>query len=145
MTDERGLALDPVIAAAIAAHGPDAQETWVHRDGGDQLSLPAERGRPRVSIREGWAMVRWWRAGTGAVHYEVDAAGSRTVSMTDMDVAESVAVVLKGRPLADLVALAGDPGYVIAECGTRRLGEFPSLWARLAMPPSDAQGDAACS
>lgn len=134
MSTERELAREPIIAAAIAAHDMGSDPGWIFQGGSDQLILHASTGLPRVSIREGCALIRWWTNGRTAVHYEAVCDGlPPRMTLSDTDMAESMVISLIGRPLRDVIEIEGDPGYVIVNAGTQRLGEFPSLWIRLAM------------
>jgi hypothetical protein len=133
MAVTRDLARDPVVAAALRAHGLESDPPWIFRDCDDRLSVAAVGAAPRVTIGDACAIVRWRPPGRSPMFYQatLPAGGRPMLTIDDVDMAESMLAMLTGRPLSDLVRIDGDPGYVMTDVGTQRLGEYRKLYARL--------------
>lgn len=133
MERTRDLVRDPVVAAALRAHGVEEDPPWVFRDGDDRLSLPADGEAPRVTIGDACAIIRWRSKGRPSMFYQatLPTGGRPMLTLDDVDMAESMLAMLRGRPLSDLVTVNGDPGYLMTDVGTEHLGEYRKLYARL--------------
>lgn len=118
------MACHPIVAHAIRAHGCDPTEmTALARSAGCAFELGDRAGKPdiaHVSLRDGRTVVTWPHQGVvldeAAVVLDEAAGVLRSVQLP-FAVPDTVAAASEGRPLRDLVRLAGDPGMRMAHVG----------------------------
>lgn len=110
--DPRDVIDDPVILAALLLHGYTLETApWVN---GDEFDLRVTATAPRMHVNDGRAYLAWPRiVPAPKMQYERDEDGDRRFSVDEMTLPETVITALIGEPLAKLIAIPGDPGFVI--------------------------------
>jgi hypothetical protein len=114
------MACHPIIAHAIRAHGCDPVGlTALARSAGCAFELGDRAGKPdiaHVSLSDGRTVVTWPRQGV-VLDEAAEGAGVLRSVQLPLAVPDTVAAASTGRPLRDLVRIAGDPGMRMAHVG----------------------------
>ncbi len=114
------MACHPIIADAIRSHGCDPTElTALTRSAGCAFELGDRAGAPdvaHVTLKDGRTVVAWPLKGVVLAEATEGNGVLRTVELP-LEMPDTVATASAGRPLRDLVRIAGDPGMRMAHVG----------------------------